>query len=522
MANWKDAEKRDNYQLATDKIIAALEAGTVPWRKPWNPDAAGCSMTPRNAVTNKKYRGMNTVFLALDGKVAQTGDPRFCTYKQAQAAGWQVKKGEKSSMAFFAQKVSVRDKDTEALKGKLIDGGKGKIEDARKEIFVYNAFAVFHAIQIDGIPPYQTPDKSQTWRRPEAVDLILKNSGADVRIGGDSAYYSPKEDYIQLPPDHAFKSPEGWSAVAMHELGHWTGGEERMNRELDTSRLSPAYAKEELRAELCSVFVGTELGLPTSGIENHASYLGGWLKNLREDKREIFRACAEAQRMADMCLGFHPEYAKEKAAEKVDVLEAEVKAEARAVSRDPELVADKKPATADLTYTDLMARVNADPALKAEVDRYQNPGEDPSHRAIEEAALEQQVFRREEAVRLVELASKADPETARPLMEQAKVHMSASAEHGETATAAVRLREAERARVVAEEARWEAEAKASPQSPSGEALSSPVTAPRAGKSGFSYFAMSAARTASTPAAQQQAAEQQQSQPTASHGRGVGQ
>jgi antirestriction protein ArdC len=330
----KEWVKRDTYQEVTDRVIASLEAGKVPWHKPWNPDAAGCSTTPRNAVTGKKYRGLNTIFLAMEGRVAQTEDPRFCTYKQAEAKGWQVRKGEKGTTAVFAQKVEIRDKDTKALVGRIVDGKK--VDDAIKEIFVYKTFTVFHASQIDGIPKYVVPEAGQTWRKPEAAAVILKNSGVEVRTGGESAYYSPDKNLIQLPPDHAFTSPEAWAATAMHELGHATGHPERLNRPLNTSKLSTDYAKEELRAELCSVFIGTEIGLPTN-IDNHAAYIGSWLQALRDDKREIFRAASEAQRMADYCLGFHPEFAKERAQEKA----AEAASE-RDIPQEPEPVAAVK------------------------------------------------------------------------------------------------------------------------------------------------------------------------------------
>lgn len=176
-------------------------------------------------------------------------------------------------------------------------------------IRVLKHYAVFHASQIDGVPAYKAPaiDKAP-WTRPEASDIILKNSGAVVRIGGDRAFYSPSTDHIQLPPDFAFNGPEEFAATALHELAHWTGHPSRLNRDLQNRFGSSAYAMEELRAELASAFVGNELGIPTD-IPHHASYIATWIKPLKDDKREIFRAAADAQRIASMELGFHPDYA---------------------------------------------------------------------------------------------------------------------------------------------------------------------------------------------------------------------
>lgn len=129
-----------------------------------------------------------------------------------------------------------------------------------------------------------------------------------VCIGGDRAFYSPSTDHIQLPPVFAFNGPEEFAANALHELAHWTGHPSRLNRDLQNRFGSSAYTMEELRAELASAFVANELGIPTD-ISHHASYIANWIKPLKDDKREIFRAAADAQRIATMELGFHPDSA---------------------------------------------------------------------------------------------------------------------------------------------------------------------------------------------------------------------
>jgi antirestriction protein ArdC len=130
-----------------------------------------------------------------------------------------------------------------------------------------------------------------------------------VRIGGERAFYSPSLDVIQMPPDEAFHGPEERAVVVLHELAHASGHPTRLNRDLSGRFGSVLYAKEEVRAELTSVAVGSMIGLPCD-IPNHASYLDTWIGVLKQDRREIFHAAAEAQRMADYILGFHPDYAK--------------------------------------------------------------------------------------------------------------------------------------------------------------------------------------------------------------------
>ena len=183
-------------------------------------------------------------------------------------------------------------------------------EDRTKAIPMLRAYTVFNGSQIEGMPDYITPDVTEApWRRPEAVDIILANSKAVIKIGGDRAFYSPTLDFIQLPEPSSFESPEAFASTAMHEASHWSGAGGRLDRDLTARFGSAGYAQEELRAELASVFLGKVLDLP-SDIPNHANYIGSWIAKLKEDKREIFRAASDAQRIADFLLAFHPEFAE--------------------------------------------------------------------------------------------------------------------------------------------------------------------------------------------------------------------
>ena len=289
--------KRDHYQEVTDRIIAALEQGVVPWRRPWDRDKARQNAMPHNVTTGRHYRGINILMLGMSPLSFTSGDNRWCSYKQASEQGWQVRKGEQGTTIFFFKRLELKDQEASS-------GG----DDDRRFIPMLRAYSVFHASQIEGIPTHIPDERREAeWRRPEAVDVILRNSGASIRIGGAQAFYNPASDHIQLPPEDCFDTAESWQTVALHEMAHWTGNPSRLDRDLTGKFGTPRYAEEELRAEISSAFMGARLNLPTD-IANHACYLRSWVAKLRDDKREIFRAAAEAQRIADYCLAFHPDH----------------------------------------------------------------------------------------------------------------------------------------------------------------------------------------------------------------------
>ena len=296
-------DRRDHYAELTNRVIALLEAGTLPWRRPWDPDKAGGPAMPCNAVTGARYRGINVVTLGMSSLAFSRGDPRWATYKQAADRGWQVQKGARGTTAFFFKRIEVRDGT-----GGNDDPGPGGGEETAKHIPLLRSFSLFHASQIDGIPAFTPPTIEQApWRAPDAVDTIIGNSGAIVRIGGGRAFYSPSTDHIQIPPPHAFSSATSWSSVIIHEAAHWSGAPHRLDRNLKSAFGSHDYAREELRAEIAQSMVCAELGLACDW-SNAAAYVGDWLTKLKSDRKEIFRAAADAQRIADYLLAFHPAY----------------------------------------------------------------------------------------------------------------------------------------------------------------------------------------------------------------------
>ena len=290
---------RDHYRAVTDKVIAALEAGTPPWRRPWDPDKAGGPCMPRNATTGIRYKGINTLVLGMSPLTFTSGDPRWATYKQAVERDWQVRKGARGTTAYFYKRIEVRD-----------DRAGDDDPDATRRIPLLRAFTLFHASQIDGVPAYRPPTTEEApWRTPDAVETIIANSGAAIRIGGDRAFYAPGTDHIQMPPPHAFPTASGWSSTLIHEAGHWTGSKSRLNRDLCNAFGSRDYAREEVRVELAQAMVCAELNIACD-FPNAVAYLATWLERLKSDRKEVFRAAADAQRIADYLLAFHPDYAR--------------------------------------------------------------------------------------------------------------------------------------------------------------------------------------------------------------------
>ncbi len=290
--------KRDLRQEVTDAIIAALEKGTAPWQKPWQ---SGAYEMPLNPTSGKPYRGGNAIHLMIVGMHSGYEDPRWLTYRQAQENGWQVRRAEKGTQIEFWQFPNA---DVEAERE-----SKEKAHEGRCDRLIYRVYTVFNAGQIDWVSPH-APRVRQEWEVLQAGESILKNSGAQISHDQpDRAFYNRISDSIHLPLKAAFRSAAEYYGTALHELSHWTGHPTRLNRETLNETYSfgdLAYAKEELRAELASVFLMAERGIPHHP-DSHAAYLGSWLHSLRNDKNEIFRAVRDAHKAADILLAleFH-------------------------------------------------------------------------------------------------------------------------------------------------------------------------------------------------------------------------
>jgi antirestriction protein ArdC len=286
--------KQPFYVAIAEQLIRQLEAGTAPLQKPWEP---GVGRMPHNPVSVTRYKGGNSLWLAMQMR----SDPRWMTYKQAQSIGAQVQRGEKGTLVQywkFRDKVPKKDAN-----GKVILDSKGKkvmVEVKLDKPRVFSA-VVFNAEQIKGLPSLVKQDPP--WDRHQRAEALLAKSGAEIHHDQtDRAFYRLSTDAIHLPGRGHFETADRYYATALHELGHWTGHPERLNRDLSGGFGSASYAKEELRAEIASLMLGDELGIGHDPGQ-HAAYVQHWVAFLKEEPKEILRAARDAENIMARVLG---------------------------------------------------------------------------------------------------------------------------------------------------------------------------------------------------------------------------
>ena len=293
------ATQNEIRQNITDQIIVALAAGTAPWRRPWNSDSnAGA---PTNAVNGKKYSGVNPLLLQIAADHFGFKGKYWGTYRQWQDLGGQVtsrpshvKAGEWGTEIVFCKPCNkTREEDGE------------KIED---KFWLLRTFTVFNIDQVSGLSVErfrvgnQPVTAEQIEQRYQQADAAIDATGADIRYGGNQAFYQTHNDFIQMPHRQQFAHGEYYE-TAFHELTHWSEHPKR----LDWDRENPdnTYALGELIAELSSIFISGELGLPVEKtMDNHAAYLASWLKAMQNDTKFIFKAASQATKAADFILSF--------------------------------------------------------------------------------------------------------------------------------------------------------------------------------------------------------------------------
>jgi putative DNA primase/helicase len=291
-----DEFKKSFHQQVAERLIEQLKHGTAPWQKPWEPGEPA-SMLPMNPTTGKRYRGINAIQLMSQGRA----DQRWMTYKQASAVGAQVHQGAKGTPIqywLFSEEQTKTDANGKPVLDAKGEPVKEHVRLERPEVFFAT---VFNAEQIDGLPPIQR--KTQNWNAVERAEQILKASGVVIHHGEQNrAFYRPTTDSIHLPGKGQFATADKYYAIALHELGHATGHESRLNRDLAHPFGSEGYAKEELRAEIASMILGDELGIGHDPGQ-HAAYVGSWIKALQDDPLEVFRAAADAEKIQTYVLG---------------------------------------------------------------------------------------------------------------------------------------------------------------------------------------------------------------------------
>ena len=236
------------YEDITNKIIAELEAGRLPWVQPWGSSGVSAPLAmPKNAATGRGYSGINV--LILWGAVVQHGFPTqsWLTFRQALGLGGNVRKGERGTTVVYADRFVPDDERRRSR----------ETGDEAVAIPFLKRFTVFNAAQCDGLPDDLVavpPPVPEGLIMPE-VEALIRASGADLRLGGDKAFYAPAHDYIQLPRPESYFEPINWHRTALHELGHWTGHASRLARDLSGAFGSKPYSREELVAEMTSAFL---------------------------------------------------------------------------------------------------------------------------------------------------------------------------------------------------------------------------------------------------------------------------
>lgn len=277
------------YDVINSRIMELLEQGTVPWRKPWNAE----SNMPKNLISRKDYRGLNVFLLSC----MPYSSPYWLTFKQVQDRGGYVRKGEKSTPVVFWKWIDKKDADTQDDE---ITGTKGKVPLLRY-------YSVFNLDQVEGIKAPEPKELIKEFNPIQKADEIIAAMPLRpvIRYGGNRAYYSPTKDYIQLPHQHTFQSPEEYYSTAFHELAHATGHTSRVGRKsiLEPSYFgSHEYSKEELVAEMGAAFLCGHTGIENRTIDNSVAYIQGWLRKLKDDKTLLIHAAAQAQKAADFIL----------------------------------------------------------------------------------------------------------------------------------------------------------------------------------------------------------------------------
>ena len=268
------------YEVITARILESLQQGVVPWRKPWSSDL------PRNLVSGREYRGVNVLLL----QSASFTSPYWMTYRQAEALGGTVKRGERGCPIVF-WKISPRDE---------VEGTTGKG-------FVLRYFTVFNATQTEGVAVPAPPERGAFDPNAECERVVAAySSPPEIQHGGGRACYMPMLDRIQLPEKEQFSSPAEYYSTLFHELAHSTGAEHRLARKgivNGAAYSNHSYAFEELVAECGSAFLAAHAGISPATLDNSAAYIASWAKRLRGEPRWIVEAASQAAKAVDLILG---------------------------------------------------------------------------------------------------------------------------------------------------------------------------------------------------------------------------
>ena len=297
--------KADIYTRITNQIIADLENGVRPWVKPWHSDHAADRITRPLRHNGEPYSGINILSLWSSATVQGFTSPTWMTYKQALELKANVRKGQRGSLVVYANKITRTEENENG-------------DEIERAIPFLKGYTVFNVEQIEGLPErfYEKPEpRFDPVQRIEQVDAFFKATGADIRHGGNRAFYAIHPNYVQMPYFEAFRDAESYYATLAHEVTHWTRHPSRLDRDFGRKRHGDeGYAKEELVAELGAAFLCADLEITLEARDDHSSYIASWLNVLKNDTRAVFHAAAHAQRAVDFLHSLQKDRADTRAA----------------------------------------------------------------------------------------------------------------------------------------------------------------------------------------------------------------
>lgn len=291
----------DVYTRVTHAILADLENGVRPWLEPWNAEHAAGRVSRPLRAGGQCYKGINVLMLWASAMSQNFSAPIWMTFKQAKELKGTVRKGSKGSLVVYTDRIT---------KTESTESG----EEQERDIYFMKSYCVFNVEQIDGLPPHfyaSAAPQIDPVQRIAAADQFFANAAAGIRHGGNQAFYATDRDFVQMPPFVSFRDAESYYATLAHEMTHWTKHPQRLNREFGRKKFGDeGYCREELVAEIGSAFLCCDLGITPEPRDDHAAYLGHWLKVLKDDKRAIFQAAAHAQRAVDFLHELQPDEAR--------------------------------------------------------------------------------------------------------------------------------------------------------------------------------------------------------------------
>lgn len=290
----KQRQKLDVYQMVTDRIIEALEQGTIPWFKTWQ----GLG-SPKNYVTKHVYSGIN----ALITNLSPYDIPCFLTLKQANELGGKVRKGSRS-LPIVYWTVSYKDENGKFYGEEINSEEEGRDMPNVQKLFLARYYQVFNIADVEGVDfnlPFLDYDFDPIPTCEQMIDHMP--DAPEIRFGGNNAYYVPSKDYVKVPFKAQFNTPEDYYFTLFHELVHSTGHEKRLNRPgiMEKTKFGDIeYSQEELIAEIGASFLSAIAGIENPAlVENSHAYIAGWLGKLRDDKQFVFKATKEAKKAVE-------------------------------------------------------------------------------------------------------------------------------------------------------------------------------------------------------------------------------